>query len=217
MPDIYLLWPTVRPIVMKKTHKHWMDNCTTKAKITTIIAVNTESQKNDLVGFDKVLVIGERKQGVVYATNILSRHVRAQPKDILILVSDDFFAPKGWDRFLLDTFKNWNGGIMVQDGYQQGGCVTIPIMTYDCLLKLNRFIYHPDYVWQFSDAELYHNLMGLKLLKNVRKTGPLFEHRHWANGKRPFDDNDRVGARQGCKDDKTFKRRMQMQLKDRLK
>jgi hypothetical protein len=202
---------------MKKTHKHWMDNRTTKVKIHIIIAVNTESQKGELNGFDRVLVIGGQKQGVVHATNVLSRHVRAQDKDILVLVSDDFFAPKGWDRFLLDTFQKWDGAIMVADGYQRGGCVTIPIMTYKCLLRLNRFIYHPDYFWQFSDAELYHNLSDLKLLKNLRDTGPLFEHRHWANGKRQFDDSDRFGAQHGGKDWNTFRRRMTMSLKDRLK
>jgi len=217
MREIIFLWPTVRPEVMKETYKHWITNKTSKAKIRTIVAVNTQEQRDRLPNFKDVFVVGDQKKGPVHATNVLSKRVIANDGDVVILISDDFYAPKGWDEYLLKEFENFDGCLMVKDGYQQGGCVTIPIMTYSCLLKLNRFIYHPAYVWQFSDAELYHNLQDLGLLRNVRKSSPLFEHRHWACGKRNTDAHDKPGMAAGGKDDKTFKRRMKLPVKERIK
>lgn len=214
----HILWPTVRPAVMKHTCAHWVRGRVTKIPLSITVAVNTEQQKGQLSEY-KVLVVGNDKKGPVHATNVLSKHVQGDPSDIILLVSDDFFAPQGWDKFLLDQFENFNGCLLVNDGYQYGGCVTIPIMTYDCLLKLNRIIYHRSYVWQYSDAELYFNLKGLKLLKDVRriKGAPLFEHRHWANGKRQTDSHDRPGIRSGGVDHKNFNNRMKMRMRDRLK
>ena len=135
----------------------------------------------------------------------------------LSLVSDDFFSPENWDVWLKKQFKNFNGGIMVRDGYQTNKCITIPIMTYGCLLALNRIIYHPSYTWQFSDEELYHNISGLKMLKNLRKKGmPLFEHRHWTPGKRKMDEHDQLSCDSGGRDHQNFLKRMKMPLKKRL-
>jgi hypothetical protein len=215
----HIMWPTVRPTVMKRTCAHWIRMRTTITPLSITVAVNTKQQKEQLGEYKEVLVVGNIKKGPVHATNVLAKHVHGNPSDIVLLVSDDFFAPHGWDKFLLDQFKNFNGCLLVDDGYQYGGCVTIPIMTYNCLLKLNRIIYHPSYIWQYSDAELYFNLRGMKLLKDVRriKGTPLFEHRHWANGKRKTDAHDKHGIVSGGKDHQTFKRRMKMSITDRIK
>ena len=214
---IHLLWPTARPEVMKVTHKHWMDMARNKGNITLTVAVNTPKQKQLLDGFE-VIVVGDERKGPVWPTHCLARQLKGKPKDIVILVSDDFYAPQNWDQWLRSVFKNYDGGIMVNDGYQQGGCVTIPIMTFGTLMKLNRVIYHPTYNWQFADAELYDNLMKMGRLKNMRKPKlPLFEHKHWANAKRKFDAVDKPGTAIAGRDTQNYNRRMKMPLAERLK
>ena len=215
---IKLLWPTVRPEVMKQTYKHWIDTAAKQNRISIKIAVNTQEQRDQLTGFKDVIIIGDKRRGPVYATSRLAKEVEGEPKDIVILVSDDFYSPPKWDIWLDKQFKNHNGALMVRDTWQQGDCITIPIMTYSCLLKLNRIIYHTSYTWQFSDEELYHNLHDLKLLKSMRnKKYPIFEHRHWCNGKRKFDGNDVFGTKSGGADNKNFRQRMKMKVQERLK
>lgn len=215
---IRLLWPTVRPEIMKRTYKHWINTALKPGRITVKIAVNIEKHRNQLTEFNDVMVIGNKRRGPAYATSKLAKAIEGKPRDIIILVSDDFYSPPKWDIWLDKQFKNFSGALMVRDAWQQGGCVTIPIMTYRCLLKLNRIIYHPSYTWQFSDEELYHNLRGLKMLRNLRdKKHPLFEHKHWCNGKRKFDGNDTFGTKSGGVDHKNFKRRMRLKIQERLK
>jgi hypothetical protein len=183
-----------------------------------MVAVNTEEQKLLLICRDiEVIVVGNEKPGPVYATHCLSQRINGNQKDIIILVSDDFYAPPKWDIWLESIFNEFDGGIMVNDGYQEGQCVTLPIMTFSTLLKLNRIIYHPSYIWQFADEELYHNLLALNRLKNMRgPSAPIFEHRHWVNNKRPLDEHDRIGIQAGHDDINNFHKRMSLSMRDRL-
>ncbi len=214
---IHLLWPTVRPVKMLETHSHWIETASDARLIKTLVAVNTAEQAAQLTDFE-VLVVGDEHCGAAYATAKLGQAVQGSPTDIVILVSDDMFAPANWDSWLRSQFSSWDGAIIVNDGYQGGGCVTLPIMTFSCLLKLNRFIYHPSYQHQFADAELYRNLLDLGLLRDLRKLGsPLFEHKHWACGKRGYDHVDQLANNHGGADDANFARRMQLEIQDRLK
>ncbi len=219
MRSIRILWPTVRPLRMKANHSIWMSNTSGQYDISTEIAVNTREQRRRVSEFPKVFVIGTEKPGPAYATYVLSQQVEAEDKDIIILSSDDFYSSPGWDKWLIEkAFHNWEGAIFVYDGHQPGGCITIPIMTYSCLLKLNRIIYHPSYTWQFCDAELQRNLAEMKLLRNISRERSLrFEHRHWANNKRKVDNHDKVGLKAYARDKKNFNRRMKMDLDERLK
>lgn len=213
---IHLLWPTIRPAVMKQTYTHWCKTACDPKQIMVHIAVNTPQQREELGEFSSVYIVGDSRKGPVYATSVLAKMIQGQLKDIIILVSDDFFSPPNWDRWLCKIFEDFKGGIIVNDGYQMGNCVTIPIMTYDCLLKLNRIIYHPSYTWQYSDEELYHNLNEMRLLKNVRSNGLTFEHRHWVLNKRAQDEHDQVGIKSGGQDEANFKRRMRLPVRLRL-
>lgn len=215
---IHLLWPTVRPETMKLTYKHWMDTAKYKDKIKIKIAVNTLLQRHQLNEFEDIMIIGEKRKGPTLAVYRLGQSIMCDsPNDILVVVSDDFYSPANWDEWLYEKFKTWGDAILVNDGYQFGGCVTIPIMTYKCLLKLNRIIYHPSYMWQFSDAELYENLIALRLLKSFRSEKVLFEHRHWAMAKRKFDEHDRLGSAYGGQDLNNFSNRMKLKVEQRLK
>jgi len=90
---IRLLWPTARPDIMKVTHKHWMDAAHTSSNITLTVAVNTPKQKELLPDFD-VIVVGDNRKGPVWPTHCLAKQLKAKPKDIVILVSDDFMHHK---------------------------------------------------------------------------------------------------------------------------
>jgi len=215
---IKLLWPSARPDMMRETYKHWVAQAVRPDQITIKIAVDTEKEREQLKDFDDVEVMGEYGRGVVAATNALTQSVKTSPGDILILVSDDFFAPAEWDTWIREQFKGFHGCLLVKDGYQAGGCVTIPILDHHCFLALNRIIYHPSYFHQYSDAELWHNLKELGMIKNIRKTkgSPIFEHRHWVNAKRKADKFDNTGNSHGGADTKNYNNRMKMPLAKRL-
>ena len=203
---------------MKQTHAHWMDTAQNPINVTTSIAVNTEQQRAALSEFDDIVVVGNDRRGPAYATNCLTQRMRGEPSDIVILVSDDFFSPPKWDAWLIKTFSDFDGAIVVDDSYQREPCITIPIMTYSTLLKLNRIVYHPSYTWQYADTELFTNLKELKCLRDLRndKSAPIFEHRHWANNKRQMDANDKPGLDAGGLDEHNVRLRMKMPLAKRL-
>lgn len=215
---IHLLWPTVRPIMMKQTHQHWLASSSGRNKIITYIAVNTSEQREQLKEFTNVITVGSEHPGPAWPTYQLTKGLPGEKKDIVILASDDFFSPKDWDSWLIEIFKDYDGGIMVNDGYQLGACITIPILSFGCLLRLNRYLYHPAYNWQYSDAELCQNLKDLNLFKDLRKPGlPVFEHRHWANMRRKYDEVDKTGADHQGKDKETYDKRMAMKVEERLR
>ena len=209
--------------MMKKTHQHWMEMADHPEDVITYVAVNTTEQAKPLEGLFKVVYIcGDVNKGVAFPSYVLAKNLVAKREDIVILASDDFYAPKSWDTYLREAFSNWDGGILVDDGYQRGGCVTIPIMTFNCLKRLNRIIYHPIYRHLWSDNELYINLRNLKLLKDFRKgenKSPLFEHKHYDAGKRPRDEHDltahKVSSKVKAK--QVYSSRIKMKINDRLK
>ena len=215
---IYLLWPTVRPEMMKNVHQFWLDQADHPKNVRTHIAVNTQEQADVLKdNFDVVWICGNKIKGVAPASYVLSSKLEANPTDIVILASDDFYPPKHWDTYIQNQFKKWEGTILVNDGYQTGGCVTIPIMTFKCLKALNKIIYHPEYRHLWSDNELYVNLRKLKLLKNLRKSSPLFEHKHPDNKKRKFDKIDHTVRVQSKGAGKLYKERTKRPIHKRLK
>jgi len=187
---IYLLWPTVRPDMMKATHIQWIKNAINPSKIITNICVNTREQAEALSDdFNNIYISGDKVHGVAPPSYVLGSKLKANPHDIIILASDDFYPIKNWD---------------------------IPIMTFKCLRQLNGIIYHPDYKHLYSDNELYEVLKSLKLLKNLRKELVVFEHRHYDNGKRKRDKIDNLAHRSSQHAFKTFVQRRKLKVKDKL-
>jgi hypothetical protein len=148
-----------------------------------------------------------------------------EDRDIVIFASDDFLPPNYFDEYLIKKFESKSGVLMVRDGYQMPDSrnmlypvVTIPIMTYDALLKLNRIIYHPAYNHMFSDAELYLNSKELGLLIDDRMTDTTtFEHHHYVTGKRQADKNDSAYILKWRDDEITWNRRKNLPLEERIK
>ncbi len=215
---IHLMCPTVRPAMMKTAIAQWLGTASRPDRVRLRLAVNTEEDRKKLSEFDDVLVIGNKRRGAPYPVFRLGQAVVGEPGDIVVLVSDDTFAPQGWDAWLVEVFSGRNDAIIINDGGQFGPCITQPIMTYTCLLKLNRVINHPSYHHFCADAELHTNLCEMGLVRDLRRNGsPVFEHRNWAWGKRPKDEHDLHNVSMWGVDEKNMHERLRMPVADRLR
>ena len=215
--SIHILWPTIRPEVFKERINDWMLKAVHEDRIKVKIAVNTRKQRKELDDFADVIVVGSDKPGVAYASHRLSSNLDGLPGDIVILASDDFYPPDNWDIWVYEQFVNYFGGILVNDGINKDGVVTIPIMDFSCLRFLCNYIYHPSYNHCFSDNELFDNLSEYKLLKDLRISSPVFEHKHWYPGMRPRDKYDDLAFGFLDSDEKNYIKRKELPLFDKLK
>jgi len=206
---IHILWCTLRPQQFKEMHAEWIKRADKPENIQTYVAVNWEQHSNELKEY--------------LSKNYLV--TKCENQDIVIFASDDFMAPQSWDAYLISKFENKGDiGLMVRDGYQLPDssnmlhpAITIPIMTYGCLLKLNRTIYHPAYNHMFSDCELYNNLKDLNLLFDDRiNDDTTFEHLHYAAGKRQADGADQAYNGKWQEDEQTWNIRKLMPVEERL-
>ena len=225
---IHLLWATVRPYTFIHTYNLWKSKAKNEGNFTTYVAVNYKTDADILESLlregDKMLVVGDKRKGVCYPSYMLSSQLEGDINDIVIFASDDFVPPQNWDEYLINKLKDREGALMVRDGYQlpdssnmKHPCITIPIMTFGCLEKMNKVIYHPDYFHLHSDAELYENLKELDLLIDERMVDTtVFEHFHWAAGKRNADQNDQNYNSKWNEDGLTMDKRMKMTIQERL-
>jgi len=195
--NIYILWATIRPKMFISTLKHWVNNSSGENNIFFKIAVNTESQKEEIlksVPQLDVRVLGSHIRGVPMASYGLTHDFEAEKdEDIVIWMSDDFFCPKDWDKIIIDEYSDgFNGCVMYKDGIQYtNGLVTMPILTYSALKTVGKIIYNPIYHHCFADNMLYDNLKSFNLIRDLRFTSDiLFEHRHFTTGKRAKDEVD---------------------------
>lgn len=230
---IHILWATIRPEQFKISHSEWMKRAKDPKSIKTYVAVNSTQQANILREYlqnDYLLTLNTDKIGVCYPSYQLSSNLgvkmgECKVDDIIIFASDDFLPPNNFDEYLIEKFEGKSGLLMVRDGYQKpdssnmlSPVITIPIMTYDALLKLNRIIYHPSYNHMFSDAELYLNSKDLGLLIDDRiNDSTTFEHHHYAAGKRNPDQNDQAYNLKWKDDELTWNRRKIMPVEERIK
>lgn len=225
---IHILWATLRPATFKLMHNEWLNRSDNKDNIKTHVAVNWDNHADELKTYlnhtDRLEVLNTSKIGVCFPAYALSSTLQADKDDIVIFASDDFMAPNGWDTYLIDKLKGKEGNLFVRDGYQLPDstnmlypAITIPIMTYGCLEKMNKVIYHPAYAHMFSDCELYMTLKDLGLLIDDRVNDTTtFEHHHYAAGKRNPDQNDQMYHMKWKDDEQTWNKRKIMSVQDRL-
>jgi hypothetical protein len=231
---IHILWCTLRPQQFIRMHEEWINRADNPTEIKTYVAVNWEQHKSELENYlksDYLVSLNTDRIGVCYPSYVLSSNLgkvfgECKDEDIVVFASDDFLAPKGWDNYLKSKLKEKGDvGLMVRDGYQKPDSsnmlhpvVTIPIMTFGCLRKLNGIIYHPAYNHMFSDGELYLNLKELGLLFDDRLNDEMtFEHLHYAAGKRNADGADQAYNSKWKDDEITWNKRKLMSVEERLK
>ena len=229
---IHILWCTLRPSQFINMHQEWMRRAENPENIQTYVAVNWEQHANELRDYLKknyLITLNTNRIGVCYPSYQLSSNLgvnmgQCKNDDIVIFASDDFMAPQGWDTYLIDKLKERTSALFVRDGYQLPDssnmlhpAITIPIMTYDCLLKINRAIYHPSYNHMFSDCELYLTLRDLGLLYDDRLNDETtFEHHHYAAGKRQPDQADQAYSNKWKEDEITWNKRKDMSVEERI-
>jgi hypothetical protein len=231
---IHLLWCTLRPELFKKMHNEWIQRSTNSENIISYVAVNWKEHSDYLSEYlkkDFLVTLNTDKIGVCYPSYYLTSNIginigKCEESDIIVFASDDFLPPFDWDSYLFNKMsKKGDIGLFVRDGYQKPDssnmlhpAITIPIMTYGCLLKLNRVIYHPEYTHMFSDCELYDNLKDLGLLYDDRiNDETVFEHHHYAAGKRSADQADKAYNMKWKDDELTWNKRKLMPIEERLK
>ena len=231
---IHILWCTLRPAQFQHAHTEWIKRADSPEKIQTYVAVNWKEHADQLREYlnkNYLITVNTNKIGVCYPSYELSSKLGikmgvANDNDIVIFASDDFMAPQGWDTYLTSKLDGKGDvGLMVRDGYQLPdssnmlhAAITIPIMTYGCLKKLNMTIYHPVYNHMFSDCELYNNLKDLGLLYDDRiNDTTIFEHLHHAAGKRNADGADQAYNAKWKDDEITWNKRKLMSVEERIK
>ena len=227
MPNIYFLWATIRPEMMYETYKQWISNCILDSNIILKCAVYTQEQKETIDNYNinncDVIVVSD-KRGYPYAVSKLAHNLEVNDEDIVILTSDDFYSPVGWDKYLIDKFTGFEGALFLDDGYQDINikdgmmlALTTACMTFKCLKQLNKVLMHPDYFHFFSDNEIFQNLKCLGLLKDDRDIDNMvFEHKNCHMGKRLEDEYDAYYLSHRQEDEVTFLRRMNMPIEERL-
>ena len=226
---IHLLWCTIRPQVFLNTYNYWLNMAENSQNFKTYVCVNTNPDydiiKSKYPMMEVKISDKPDRFGVTYPSYILSSTLEGDSDDIVVFASDDFVPPKGWDIYLIDKLKNKSGALIVRDGYQLPDfsnmlhpCITIPIMTFDCLVKLNKIIYNPNYYHLFSDSELYLNLKDLGLIIDDRVSDlTTFEHYHHSSGKRLSDDADKSYYIKWKEDEEMWRRRKDMSVEERIK
>jgi hypothetical protein len=186
---IHLLWPTLRPKIFLERCRDWLSLASNKSNISVLVAVNHNVHADYLnnQGYSTIIV-GDKHPGVCYAGYCLTSGLCGSVGDVVVFASDDFYAFEGWDQWVLGRLGGRDLCLLVNDrvgGSYQPCAVTIPILSFGCLLRLNRVLYHPSYRHLYSDNELFDNLRDLGLLLDCRGPGfPVFEHRHWYHGNR---------------------------------
>lgn len=229
---IHILWCTIRPTQFKSAHSEWIKRADNPQNIQTYVAVNWQKDADELRDYLKsnfLITLNTNKIGVCYPSYQLSSNLgikmgQCKDDDIVIFASDDFLPPDGWDQYLVEKLKNNNGLLMIRDGYQLPDssnmlypAITIPIMTFDSLLKLNRIIYHPIYNHMFSDVELYFNVKDLGILIDDRiNDETVFEHLHYAAGKRSADGADQAYNAKWKDDEITWNKRKLLPVEKRI-
>jgi hypothetical protein len=224
---IYILWATVRPKMFYDTWNDWKSKCNVD-NVFLKVAVCNDADKKQIDDYNikhcDVFVADKGVKGVVYPSYYLTSHLNVGDDDIVILASDDFFAPENWDLYLYEQFKDFDGCLFVNDGYQDPyeinhrTSVNIPIMTFKCLKTLNKAMYHPSYIHMFGDTELYFNVRDLGLLKDNRvNDDTLFEHRHFVRDKRLKDTHDEEYNKSWDLDHENYINRMKLDVLERIK
>jgi len=217
MPEIIiiLLWPTARPEVFKKMHKVWMDRARNKNIIFTEIAVDSKEHYDSLSEYKDIILCENPRGGITTPLYELTKNLNANEHDIIVVPSDDFYPPEGWDNYLLRTFDDWEWALRINDDHIQD-IIPLPIMTYRCLLRLNRIIYHPVYNHMFSDQELFDVLKELDLIKDCKNDKYIFEHKHHCYGKRDKDEVDEKVEPGYHVNKKIYEARLNMSVENKL-
>lgn len=125
-------------------------------------------------------IIGDHGSAI-HAINEAAKHATG---DIIIVISDDFDCPIGWDSLLIKSLEGKEDFcVKTKDGIQPV-LMTLPIMDRKYYERFG-YVYHPDYTHMYSDQEMtaVAHMLGRNLNVDL-----LFPHLHYSTGKFAKDD-----------------------------
>ena len=143
----------------------------------------TQRFKDRLSEYPEVIVKWGRSKNKVHAVN---RNLEGMTGEILLCHSDDMvFIKRGFDDFIREQYKNFNGLLHLPDGYANARVCTYSIMHIDYYKRFG-YIYNPEYVTLFCDNE---STVVAKLLNKYKYVNEqIFQHEHPVLGHVPKDE-----------------------------
>lgn len=217
---INVLWPTIRPEVAMAQSQQWLDAAADPGHVSIEFGVNSDEHaaKIRIDTFRTLTVVRDVRAGVTATATALSQYVAHEAADdgVIVLASDDFEAPEGWDNHLLDI-ENLNA-LIVNDGYKPDtNIIPMPVVSGAYLRQLNGILYHPQYSHFFSDQEMYDVTAQLGGVINLRGTSsPKFSHKHWSFGGRKKDEFDLRNNAWWNQDKATYEKRKSWPIEKKL-
>lgn len=178
MTKISILFPSRgRARQSHATAEHWISNIGEGVDYELILSIDRSDDQGARYKQQHrataTKILHEPNESMVQAAN---RAAEASTGDILILISDDFKAPKDWGLNLIRETNGKTDWIMkTQDGIQSW-LITLPLMDR---AYYNRFgyIYYPIYRHLFSDSEM-SCVADITERKIVSKL--VFPHEHYS-------------------------------------
>ena len=101
-------------------------------------------------------------------------------------MSDDFVAPPGWDRLILEEIPNTSheAVVRVSDGIRNDALMCMAILTRKRYERFG-YVFHPSYQSMYSDNEFTEVAYRDGVV--IDATHIVFEHRHPLAGKAQWD------------------------------
>lgn len=177
-----------RPELAAQICKEWFDKALEPANIDYYISIDADDPKRDQYeNFPLWKCIVSVNTSAIDAINNAAKWLCVDndnqiQQGIVIVVSDDFGCPQGWDSWLSMHLKDKKDFIVkTSDGYQPW-IITLPIMDWHYYFRF-RYIYYPGYRHMFCDTEMtcVADMLGKKI--ELCNDGYIFEHRHYSLGK----------------------------------
>ena len=143
----------------------------------------TKRFKNRLSEYPEVIVKWGRSKSKIHAVN---RDLEGMTGEILLCHSDDMVMIKrGFDNFIREQFKNFDGLLHLPDGYANARVCTYSIMHVNYYKRFG-YIYHPSYISLWCDNEATMVAKMLNKYKYVNEQ--IFQHEHPVLGHVPKDE-----------------------------
>lgn len=153
-----------RPDMAYEVYQEWISKA--NGSVEYILSIDTtDIKRNEYESkFVDVKTIVNNNKNLIEAAN---KGAKEATGDILILVSDDFHCPVGWDDIVKEATQGSSNWLLkTWDGFQPW-IVTLPIMDREFYESLG-YIYFPGYMHLFCDTDLTHiaDITGRLIIRN---------------------------------------------------
>lgn len=171
---ISLIHPSrARPAKAYHAYKRWMSRCANPENVEHILSLDSDDTSHYEHLFTLSKVIQNPNHNAVQAVN---EAAKVSKGEILIMMSDDFDCPQGWDKTISEAMYNYHGIVLKTfDGIQKW-IVTLAIMDRE-YYDMNGYFYYPGYSHLFVDTDLTHKAELEKRL--IVRNDIIFNHWHY--------------------------------------